>query len=308
MTPFGLLWVTTLPQGNTNGVLVFDRMIRKVLKDVISENRGKSFIDDIAVKPKTKSYFRDRNGRPEEVVPGIRRFVLEVIISLDKVLADIERAGATISGEKSEFLKKSSKVVAYICGEKGKSPEEVKMKKIEDWPPCKNVKDVKAFIELCVYYRIWIRDFSVIVEPLFRLMNKDQDFEWQDDQQEAMDAIKKSLTEAPVLKPIDYESSGQIGLSVDSSPQRWGAILQQEEVDMKKRHPAQYESGLWASSEKKYDSGKVECRGLLKALKNLRYCLYGVIFLREIDARTLVHQLNQPASDLPGCIVNRWLA
>ena len=91
MTPFGLLWVTTLPQGNTNGVLVFDRMIRKVLKDVISENRGKSFIDDIAVKPKTKSYFRDRNGRPEEVVPGIRRFVLEVIISLDKVLADIER-------------------------------------------------------------------------------------------------------------------------------------------------------------------------------------------------------------------------
>ena len=77
---------------------------------------------------------------------------------------------------------------------------------------------------------------------------------------------------------------------------------------MKKRHPAQYESGLWASSEKKYDSGKLECRGLLKALKNLRYCLYGVIFLREIDARTLVHQLNQPASDLPGCIVNRWLA
>ena len=157
---------------------MFDRMIRKVLKDVISENRGKPFIDDIAVKPKTKSYFRDRNGRPEEVVPGIRRFVLEVIISLDKVLADIERAGATISGEKSEFLKKSWKVVAYICGEKGKSPEEVKMKKIEGWPPCKNVTDVKAFIGLCVYYRIWIRDFSVIVEPLFRLMKKDQDFEW----------------------------------------------------------------------------------------------------------------------------------
>ena len=136
------------------------------------------------------------------------------------------------------------KVVAYICGEKGRSLEEVKMKKIEDWPPCKNVTDVRAFIGLCVYYRIWIRDFSVIAEPLFRLMKKDQDFEWQEDQQEAMGALKKSLTEAPALKPIDYASSGQIVLSVDSSLQGWGAILQQEEVDTKKRHPAQYESGM----------------------------------------------------------------
>ena len=145
------------------------------------------------------------------------------------------------------------------------------MKKIEDWPPCKNVTAVRAFIGLCVYYRIWIRDFSVIAEHLFRLMKKDQDFEWQDNEQEAMDALKKSLTEAPALKPIDYKSSGQIVLSVDSALQGWGAILQQEEVDTKKRHPARYESGMWAGSEKKYDFGKLECRGLLKALKKFRY-------------------------------------
>ena len=160
--------MTTLPQGYTNRVQVFDRVIRKVLNDVISENHWKPFIDDIAVKPKTKSYFRDSNGRPEEVAPGIRRFVLEAIISLDKVLADIEQAGATISREKCEFLKESLKVVAYICGEQGRSPKEVKMKKIEDWPTCKNVTDVRAFIGLCVYYRIWIMDFSVIAEPLIR--------------------------------------------------------------------------------------------------------------------------------------------
>ena len=62
------------------------------------------------------------------------------------------------------------------------------------------------------------------------------------------------------------------------------------------------------SSEKKYDSGKLECQGLLKALKTFRYYLYGVRFLLEIDARTLVHPLNELASDLPGSIVNRWLA
>ena len=179
MTSFGPLRMTTLPQGYTNGVQVFDRVIRKVLNDVISENCGKQFIDDIAVKLKTKSYFCDSNDIPEEVAPGIRRSVLEAIISLNKVLEHIEWAGVAISGNKSEFLKESLKVVAYICREKGRSPKEVTMKKIEVWPPCKNVTDVRVFIGLCIYYRIWIRDFSVIAEPLFRLMKKDQDFEWQ---------------------------------------------------------------------------------------------------------------------------------
>ena len=50
------------------------------------------------------------------------------------------------------------------------------------------------------------------------------------------------------------------------------------------------------------------CSVLLKALKKLRVYLYGVRFVVEIDARTFVHQLNQPASTLPGSVVNRWLA
>ena len=123
-----------------------------------------------------------------------------------------------------------------------------------------------------------------------------------------MDTLKLALTTAPALKPITYDSTGQIVLSVDSSLQGWGAILQQEEAESTKRHPARYESGMWTDAEKKYDAGKLECRGLLKVLKKLRYYLYGIRFLVEIDARTLVHQLNQPASDLPGSVVNRWLA
>jgi len=71
---------------------------------------------------------------------------------------------------------------------------------------------------------------------------------------------------------------------------------------------ARFESGIWREAEKKYDAGKLECHRLLKALKKLRVYLYGVIFLVEIDANTLVHQLNQLASDLPGSVVNRWLA
>ena len=69
-----------------------------------------------------------------------------------------------------------------------------------------------------------------------------------------------------------------------------------------------YESGLWTPAETRYDAVKLKCRGLLCTLKKFRYYLYVVQFLIEIDVRTLVHQLNQPTSDLPGAIVGRWLA
>ena len=47
---------------------------------------------------------------------------------------------------------------------------------------------------------------------------------------------------------------------------------------------------------------------MMRALMKFRYYLYGTYFLIQIDARTLVHQLNQPTSDLLGAIVGRWLA
>src|SRR5205085_8725313 len=102
------------------------------------------------------------------------------------------------------------------------------------------------------------------------------------------------------------KSLGRIVLSVDASLLGFGAILQQEDKHGR-RHPSRYESGLWSGTECKYDAGKLECRALLRAIKKFRNYLYGVHFLVEIDARTLIHQLNQPINDIPGAVVGRWL-
>jgi len=60
-----------LPQGYTNGVQVFDRVMKKILKDQIAAGIGKPFIDDVVVKPASRSMFLDKNAMPEEVVLGI---------------------------------------------------------------------------------------------------------------------------------------------------------------------------------------------------------------------------------------------
>ena len=73
-------------------------------------------------------------------------------------------------------------------------------------------------------------------------------------------------------------------------------------------HPARFESGIWSDAERKYDALKLECRGLLKSLKKLRFWLFGRYFTVLTDSQTLVWLLNQPPNDLPNAMMTRWLA
>src|SRR5205085_12588590 len=291
---------------------------------------------DVAAKPPSRSTYPDADGKQKmSAIPGVRLYILEAIQSLDEVLADIERAGGTISGFKSAFVCEGLKIVAFICDSEGRHPDMEKVRKIVEWPACRNVTVARAFIGICVYYRAWIQDFSVVAEPIFRLFRRskgsanttnantktkagkrrgvaEEEFVWGGDQARAMRKLKEALISAPALKPLVYtpEEDGFIGgivLGVDTCGLGFGAILQQEDRE-RRRHPVRYERGLWTPAEARYDAVKLECRGLMRALKKFRYYLYGTYFLIEIDARMLVHQLNQPTSDLPGPIAGRWFA
>ena len=71
-------------------------------------------------------------------------------------------------GKKSEFLKEQIKIVAYVYRIDERMPEEAKIRKITEWPACTDLIDIRVFLAICVYYRIWIEDFSTIAELLFK--------------------------------------------------------------------------------------------------------------------------------------------
>jgi hypothetical protein len=299
-TPLGLLRQTTLPQGATNSVAQFVRIVTKILEDLIPHD-CMPFLDDVGVKGPTTTY------NNTEVLPGVRKFVMEHIQALDRTLERIERAGCTI-GPKSQFCMNGVVLVGFVCGAEGRTPETAKVIKILEWRPCANVREARAFIGVCVYYRIWIPDFAVLAKPIYRLFKKGVAWEWMIEHDIAMAALKKALTEAPALVRIDYaEGAGAIVLGVDASLEGWGAHLGQEDENGRV-HPSRYESGLWNQAEAKYDATKRECRAVLKALRKVRFWLYGVHFVLETDANVLVAQLNRSATDLPGSLVTRWIA
>ena len=90
MTLFGLMQMATLSQGYTNGVQVFDRVIHKVLQEQITQGQAKPFIDDVGINLFSHSFYQvDGGGNFEEVMLGVRKFIMEAIVSLDETLADI---------------------------------------------------------------------------------------------------------------------------------------------------------------------------------------------------------------------------
>ena len=245
---------------------VFQRVMTKILKD--HWPRTQPFIDDITVGGPKTDYGN------EESLPGVRRFVLEHIIQLDAALADIERANATVSGRKSDWGMDRLVVVGFEVGREGRTPDGKKVEKIANWPPCRDVKEVRMFVGICVYYRIWVPSFAIRAKPLFRLLRAHVEWEWGNEQEQAMYELKSYIISAPALATVDQKSGGMIYISVDASSEGAGAVLEQVGADGK-RHPCRFESTVWSRAESSWHSTKQECRAVLWALKKFKLWIYG---------------------------------
>ncbi|TGZ76189.1 hypothetical protein EX30DRAFT_289930, partial [Ascodesmis nigricans] len=97
------------------------------------------FVDNVGIcGPKTRY-----NDEEVPVLPGVRRFILQHICNVEIALFDIEQANGRISGEKSEWGSSGISIVGYVCDENGRFRQESKVRKIECWPECKTVKEVR---------------------------------------------------------------------------------------------------------------------------------------------------------------------
>ena len=76
---------------------------------------------------------------------------------------------------------------------------------------------------LASYYRKYIKGFAHLAFPKHRLIEKKAEFHWSGKCQDAFHALKKLLTEAPVLAyPTD---DGEFLLDTDASGVGMGAFL-----------------------------------------------------------------------------------
>jgi hypothetical protein len=98
------------------------------------------------------------------------------------------------------------------------------------------------------YYRKYIKGYARLVVPLFELTRKDVDFLWDAGCQQAFQALRTALVEAPILTRPDFKRS--FCLDVDWSPKGVGAILSQREGKLEK--VVAYASKSLTEAQKKF--------------------------------------------------------
>ncbi|RPD54983.1 hypothetical protein L227DRAFT_510730, partial [Lentinus tigrinus ALCF2SS1-6] len=81
--------------------------------------------------------------------PGIRRFIWEHACDVHRIMHRLGHSGATISAKKLQMCRPEVIIVGQKCSKEGRTPEDVKIEKILNWPPLRTVKEVRGFLGLC---------------------------------------------------------------------------------------------------------------------------------------------------------------
>ena len=72
--------------------------------------------------------------------------------------------------------------------------------------PPTTVKGIRSFLGHAGFYRRIIKDFSKISRPLYRLLEKDAKFEFDESCRSAFDEIKSRLVIAPIMVILDWNN------------------------------------------------------------------------------------------------------
>jgi hypothetical protein len=99
----------------------------------------------------------------------------------------------------------------------------IKLGAVQDWPPPKNVPELRSFLGLTNYFRKFIRGYSQYTFPLTQFLKKSTTWAWLPPCQTAFEFLKKALITAPVL--THYDPEGNLEVICDASKVALGAIL-----------------------------------------------------------------------------------
>ncbi|GKD70213.1 reverse transcriptase domain-containing protein [Tanacetum coccineum] len=100
-----------------------------------------------------------------------------------------------------------------------------KIEAVKNWASPTTPLEIRQFLGLAGYYRRFIKGFSKIAKPMNELTQKNQKFNWGEEQEEAFQLLKQKLCAAPILALP--EGSDDFVVYCDASIKGLGAVLMQ---------------------------------------------------------------------------------
>ncbi len=166
----------------------------------------------------------------------------------------------------------SFEFLGHVVDGEGTHMVDSKINAVKHFPIPQNVENVRSFLGLAGYYRVFVRNSASIASVLRRLLIKDVPFIWQDAQRKAFESLKHVLTHTPALTFPDYKKP--FILCTDASSLGVGAVLMQAS-ESQQPHVILYASRVLNSAESKYSVTRLEALAVVWALKHFRDIIYG---------------------------------
>ena len=146
-------------------------------------------------------------------------------------------------------------VLGHIISSRGIEVDKEKIELISKLPSPTNVKTVRQFLGHEGFYRRFIKDFSKIAKPLYKLLEKDAKFVWEKECQESFEELKSYLTTAPIVRAPNWQLPFEV--MCDASDLAIGAVLGQREDG--KPHVVYSASKTLNEAQRNYTTTEKDC-------------------------------------------------
>ena len=101
-------------------------------------------------------------------------------------------------------------VLGHHISEKGVEVDRAKVEVIERLPPPISVKGVRSFLGHAGFYRRFIKNFSKIVHPLCKLLEKECKFYFDKSCLKAFGELKEKFVSAPIIISPDWSKPFEV--------------------------------------------------------------------------------------------------
>ena len=114
--------------------------------------------------------------------------------------------------------------LGHLVTKDGVKVDPSKTEAINNMPAPTNKRELQVFLGMCNYYSRFVLGYAQVASPLYALLRKSVDWNWQAPQQAAFQALKQALSAAPVLRIPRFDA--EFVVETDASNVAIGGVLQ----------------------------------------------------------------------------------
>lgn len=271
-----LEWLV-MPFGYTNSPQIFQRAIRKFIRKYKLSTYTENYMDDILVFSKSFD---------------------EHIMHIENIFNALRNENIKLKYEKCEFFKSEVDFLGHRIGSNRIKPLSDNIEAIIKFNKPSNIKEVQRFIGKINFYHKFLPNAPKLLEPLYNLLRKGEQFNWNDQAEESFNKVKDYLSKYPILRI--YNPKKECYLYTDACKIGVGAVLKQIQEDDNELHPIGYFSKKLLKYQMSYSITELECYAIIESIDFWHFYLIDNHFTIVTDHNALkwLKSIKKPNSRL----------